>query len=85
MEPAGRSNGVICAASPFPPAPGFKPYQVWVVNSLGDFLLTLRSPEKEASPGCWENSGGAVVAGETSLQGALRELGEETGIQASPR
>lgn len=69
---------------PLPPGAWFQAVSVWVVNSLGDFLLTLRSPEKEASPGCWENSGGAVVAGETSLQGALRELGEETGIQASP-
>ena len=47
---------------PLPPGAWFQAVSVWVVNSLGDFLLTLRSPEKEASPGCWENSGGAVVA-----------------------
>ena len=36
---------------PLPPGAWFQAVSVWVVNSLGDFLLTLRSPEKEASPG----------------------------------
>lgn len=35
-------------------------------------------------PDCWENTGGAVLAGETSLEGALRELREETGLAAQP-
>ena len=33
-------------------------------------------------PGTWENSGGAVQAGETSRQAIARELFEETGIRA---
>ena len=56
---------------------------VWVYNSQGQLLLTKRAPEK-SFPGTWENSGGAVQAGENSLQAIVRELYEETGIQAQP-
>ena len=53
---------------------------VWTVNSKGEILITLRDPEKDDCPGEWENTCGSVIAGETPVQGALRELREETGI-----
>lgn len=56
---------------------------VWVYDGKGKLLLTKRAPEK-SFPGTWENSGGAVRAGETSLQAIVRELREETGIEACP-
>ena len=56
---------------------------VWVYNGKGQLLLTRRAPEKSFA-GTWENSGGAVQAGETSLQAIVRELREETGICAMP-
>ena len=56
---------------------------VWVYDGEGKLLLTRRAPEK-SYPGTWENSGGAVKAGEDSLTGIRRELYEETGIQAKP-
>ncbi|WP_320129789.1 NUDIX domain-containing protein [uncultured Sphaerochaeta sp.] len=56
---------------------------VWTVNTKGEILLTLRSPYKDIYPNCWENTTGSVVAGESSKEGALRELREETGIQAT--
>lgn len=56
---------------------------VWVYDGKGKLLLTKRAPEK-SFPGTWENSGGAVKAGETTLQAIVRELAEETGIQAQP-
>lgn len=56
---------------------------VWITNSRGELLITLRSPEKESWPNHWENTGGAVQAGETSLEGCVRELMEETGISAA--
>ncbi|MFV0400570.1 MAG: NUDIX domain-containing protein [Oscillospiraceae bacterium] len=37
---------------------------------------------KATWPGKWSPAGGAVVAGENCLQGAVRELEEETGISA---
>ena len=51
---------------------------VWVYDGKGKVLLTRRAPEKSA-PGTWENSGGAVKAGEDSLSAICRELREESG------
>ncbi len=56
--------------------------EVLVRHTDGSYLLMLRSPEKKIYPGCWEaTAGGSVLAGETPLEGALRELREETGIE----
>ena len=57
---------------------------VVIVNSKGEVLLTRRAPVKAACPGWWENTGGAVQAGETSRQAIARELREETGLLADP-
>ena len=54
---------------------------VWVYDGRGHLLLTRRAPGKSFA-GTWENSGGAVKAGETSRQAIARELFEETGIRA---
>lgn len=56
---------------------------VWVYDGRGHLLLTRRAPQK-SFPGTWENSGGAVRAGEDSLTAIVRELREETGIIAAP-
>ena len=52
------------------------------VNSSGEILLTRRAKEKTFAH-CWENTAGCVQSGETAAQGAVRELFEETGIQAA--
>lgn len=57
---------------------------IWTVDQNGNLLLTKRSPEKEFFPNEWENSGGAVLSGETSAEAAIRELYEETGIHVLP-
>ena len=54
---------------------------VWVYDGKGNLLLTRRAPGKSFA-GTWENSGGAVKAGEDSRTAIARELFEETGIRA---
>ena len=56
---------------------------LWLKNAKGEYLISRRSPEK-SPPLCWEATGGSVLAGETSRQGAVREVAEELGIRLNP-
>jgi len=58
---------------------------IWVINANGKLLLTKRSLQKEQYPDLWENTYGSLLAGEINVDGALRELYEETGIRADKR
>ncbi len=51
----------------------------WIINKDGRILLTQRKPDKH-NGGKWEPTTGLVVSGESSLQGIVRELNEEIGI-----
>lgn len=56
--------------------------EIIVHHEDGDYLLMQRDYNKETYPGLYEASaGGSVLKGETPLEGALRELEEETGIR----
>ena len=55
----------------------------WIVNQQGQYLLSQRHPDKQY-PLYWECTGGSVLSGETSLQGAIREVKEELGITLAP-
>lgn len=77
-RPLGRS---IPRGAPIPRGEYHIVVQVMTINQNGEILLTQRVPEK-TSGGKWECSGGCAVAGETSREAAVRELFEETGIQA---
>ena len=46
------------------------------------FLITKRVMTKAWAPGWWEVSGGAAQAGEASRDAVLREVKEETGLDA---
>jgi isopentenyldiphosphate isomerase len=54
---------------------------VWIRNSLDKILLTQRNPLKELYPMKWECTCGAIIMGEDSFTGALREVEEEIGIK----
>lgn len=56
---------------------------VWIRRSDGRFLLTKRSPDK-GFPNLWESTGGSALAGDDSLQAALREVREEMGLTLDP-
>ena len=49
---------------------------VWTVNQRSEILLTRRHPDKPYGL-LWECTGGSVLTGENSVEGALRELSEE--------
>ena len=55
---------------------------VWTITPEGKILLTQRHPNKHLGL-MWECTGGAVLAGENSLEGAARELAEEVGIKVT--
>lgn len=57
---------------------------VWIWNSKGQVLLTLRSKNKRQFPGLWEGLGGSAQAGESSLASIVREVEEEIGLVYSP-
>ena len=54
--------------------------EVWIVNSKNQMLVTQRHPDKKAG-GQWEFTGGGVLAGETTLLAAAREVKEELGVR----
>lgn len=52
-------------------------------NDEGKYLITKRVMTKAWAPGCWEVSGGAAQAGESSEVAVKREIREETGLDVS--
>ena len=51
-----------------------------ILNSKNEILITQRAPFK-TYPLMWECNGGSIIAGETSLQGVIREIKEEVGVE----
>ena len=57
---------------------------VWIRNSKGEYLILQRSANRTVFPLVWECVDGSVLKGEDSLQGALREVKEEVGVDLLP-
>jgi isopentenyl-diphosphate delta-isomerase len=56
---------------------------VLVFNRRGELFVHLRTPTKDVYPGHWDVAiGGVLAAGESFVEGAARELGEELGVEA---
>lgn len=55
---------------------------IWVINDNDKILLQQRPANTKKMPNMWGTTAGGVLSGETSLEGALRELKEELGIDA---
>lgn len=56
---------------------------IWIFNSRGQILLIQRHPDKKFAPLAWDAPAGHMMAGETPVQAAARELFEETGVRAA--
>lgn len=55
-----------------------------ILNSKNEILITQRAPHKNLGLQ-WELNGGSIISGETSLEGILRELKEELGLEFSKK
>lgn len=55
---------------------------IWIMNDKKELLLQKRSATKKSHPNCWDISGaGHIRAGESVINGAIRELKEELGVE----
>lgn len=55
-----------------------------ILNSKSEILISKRAPYKKYGL-MWECNGGSILAGETSLDGIIRELKEELGVEFSKK
>ncbi len=60
-----------------------KPVWIWIKNSKGEILVQKRSMLKKQNAGKWDMpAAGHVDAGESCIEGCMRETKEELGIDA---
>lgn len=52
---------------------------IWIKNSKGEYLIQKRSSNKKEGLK-WAWTGGSVLMGENSIDGAVREVKEELGL-----
>jgi isopentenyldiphosphate isomerase len=57
---------------------------VWIRNELGEYLIQQRALHLPKYPGIWATTAGYVIAGESSIHGAIRETQEELGLHLQP-
>lgn len=57
---------------------------VWIRNRKGEYLISQRAANRPTFPLMWECVGGSVLKGESSIEGAIREVKEEVGLDLNP-
>ena len=57
---------------------------IWIRNKNGEYLIQQRNKKEDLIPYQWGVTSGAVLVGETSFEGAKRELQEEIGVTVDP-
>ncbi|MFI2743264.1 NUDIX domain-containing protein [Zhouia sp. PK063] len=83
LDDEGNYTGVIMPKSEAHAKGLFHPtIHVWLYTSKKELLIQQRARTKETFPGKWDVSvAGHLSTGETPLEGALREVEEEIGLQ----
>lgn len=57
---------------------------IWIINGKGEILLQKRSEQKVTNPNMWTTAtSGHLSAGDSSIEGAIRELSEEIGLKVN--
>lgn len=70
--------------TPVPPGRFRQVVHVCIFNGDGELLIQQRQSTKDSWADLWDVTvGGSVISGETSAQGAKRELMEELGLEAA--
>jgi isopentenyldiphosphate isomerase len=82
-DESGKPIGQICEKSIAHQKGLFHPtVHIWFYTSTPSLLLQKRGPNKQTFPSFWDVSvAGHVSSGESILDGALREVHEEIGLQ----
>lgn len=76
-----KTGKTILRGTPVPPDEYTAAVVVCIFNSKNELLIQKRTESKQVWPGLWDVScGGAVIAGETPQESAMREVSEELGI-----
>lgn len=57
---------------------------IWIRNQAGEYLIQQRNKQDDLIQHQWAVTSGAVLQGETSIDGAIRETKEEIGIELQP-
>jgi len=86
ITPNGEFTGT-CADRSIIHAQGLwhRTVHVWMRNALGELLLQKRASTKDTHPNLWDiSSAGHLSAGDSSIQGAVREAMEELGLSIDP-
>lgn len=81
-RPAGRTH---VRGEEIPEGYFYLVVHVWIKNKRGEFLISQRTESRPVFPLLWECVGGSVLRGESSIEGALREVREEIGIELLPQ
>ena len=59
--------------------------EAWIINPDNHILIQKRSENCEVLPGIWALTTGRMISGESSLEGCIREIHEELGIDVDKR
>jgi len=57
---------------------------VWIRDENNNYLIQQRARHLASGPGVWCTTVGYIISGEESMDGAIREVNEELGIQILP-
>ena len=77
---------MLCKTTPTPIALDEELIGILDFNDKKELLLQKRSVTKKSHPNCWDISGaGHIRAGESVIDGAIRELKEELGVEVEEK
>lgn len=85
LDENGEKTGrTMLRGDPQKPGEYYLAVHIWIRNGRGEYLIQKRADDKPLWPGFWAVTGGAAIAGESSMETVLREIEEELGVKADP-